>query len=255
MDESDSAAKTLTFEQLADRREKTEAIARFLQAQLQTHLETLRPLLTPRRVLGKYVGVKEDVPGADKAFAQLRTQFQEVCAKPFGLLPELEQDHLVLTENRIELYPWEYMYEAKSAKETKTVTMTSPVRWVLTYTSGYTLSQLRQAMEGKVERRQGDVRQFVVNVLMMGLLLDKFPGLSQLLTDLRYEVRREKCPGLGDLPLVTVSSCLSSFRPADDLILMATRFSGVPAFIELVDTDAVPTLQDPLKLRIEQMLR
>jgi hypothetical protein len=54
---------------------------------------------------------------------------------------------------------------------------------------------------------------------------------------------------------VTISSCLASFRPSDSLILAATRLSGVPAFIELIDVDAVQTLHDPLKLRIEEMLR
>jgi hypothetical protein len=51
-----------------------------------------------------------------------------------------------------------------------------------------------------------------------------------------------------------VGSCLPSFRPADDLILTAIRFSGVPAFIELIDVEALNTLQDPLKLSLEKIL-
>lgn len=53
MGEHENTAKTLTFEQLADLRERTEAIAQFLQTQLQTYLETLRPLFAPQRFLGK----------------------------------------------------------------------------------------------------------------------------------------------------------------------------------------------------------
>jgi hypothetical protein len=140
-------------------------------------------------------------------------------------------------------------------KETKILTMNSPARWVLTYSSGYTLAQVRQAVSGLQDRRSDYVRQFVVNALVMRFMFDRYPGIPQLLTDLRYDVRIEKCPGLGELPFVTISSCLSSFRPADELILTAARFSGVPAFIELINVDAVPTLQDPLKLHIERMLR
>ena len=72
--------------------------------------------------------------------------------------------------------------------------------------------------------------------------------------DLRYDVRVEVGPGLGKLPLLTISSRISSFRPTDELILSAIRFSGVPAFIELVDTEAVRRLEDPLRQQVEKIL-
>jgi hypothetical protein len=99
------------------------------------------------------------------------------------------------------------------------------------------------------------VRQFIVSALVMRLCIERFPGLVQLFSDLRYHIRVEKISGLGELPFVTITSCLSSFRPADEVILQATRFSGVPAFIELVDIDSVPLLEDPLKARLEQLLQ
>lgn len=255
MEEGGSKAGTLTFEQLAKLREQTEAIAGFLKTQLQGHLETLRPLFAPRRLLGKYVDRKEDVSGSEKAVAQLREKFKDVCGAPFSLIPELDEDTLARIDNRPELYSWEYTYEAKGEGEPRGLTITSPVRWVLTYGSGYTLSQARQAVAGKHERRTADIRQFVVNALVMQLVLARYPGISQLLSDLRFQVQVDKCPGLGALPLVTLSAWLPSFRPADNLILMATRFSGVSNFVELIDVDAVHTLQDPLKPRIEELLR
>lgn len=255
MEERDSAEKRLTFEQLADLREKTEAISQLLQKQLKAHLETLRPLLAPRRLLGKYTGVKEDVAGADRAFAQLQEQYKAVCGKPFALPPELDDSPLSSIDNRLELYPWEYIHQVKNERDTRAVTMTSPVHWVLTYSSEYTLSQLTQTLAGKEQRRSESVRQFVVNALVMQGVLAKFPSLVQLLTDLRYDVQAQRSPSLGELPLTTIRSCLPSFRPADSLILAATRLSGVSAFIEVIDLDAMPTLPDPLKLRIEEMLR
>src|ERR671926_217946 len=101
MEEHDGTEKTLTFEQLADLREKTEVIASFLKERLKNHLETLRPAFAPRRVLGKYTGTRDGVAGEDKAFAQLQTQYQEVCRNPFALPPELEQDTLANIDNQI----------------------------------------------------------------------------------------------------------------------------------------------------------
>jgi hypothetical protein len=255
MEEQSGAARTLTFEQLADLRDKTEAVSQFLHKQLKAHLETLRPLLAPRRLLGKYTGVRDDVVGADRAFAQLQEQYKGVCGKPFALTPELDDSPLSNIDTRLDLCPWEYTHQAQSERETKAVTITSPVRWILTYSSEYSPAQLLQAVSGKDQRRSDSVRQFVVNALVLHAMLAKFPGITQLLTDLRYEVRTEKYATFGDLPLVTMRSCVTSFRPADNLILAATRLSGVPAFIELIDPDAVHDLPDPLKIRIEDILQ
>ena len=255
MEEGGSKAATLTFEQLAKLREQTEAVEGFLKNRLQGHLETLRPLFAPRRLLGKYVDRKEDVSGSEKALAQLREKFAEVCGAPFSLTKELDEDTLARIDGRPELYPWEYTYEAKGEGEPRALTITSPVRWVLTYGSSYTLSQLRQAVAGKPERRSNEMRQFLVNALVMQLFLARYPGIANLLSDLRYQVNVEKCPGLGALPFVTLRAWLPSFRPADNLVLMATRFSGVSNFVELIDVEAVNALEDPLKPRIEELLR
>jgi hypothetical protein len=60
---------------------------------------------------------------------------------------------------------------------------------------------------------------------------------------------------LGALPFVTVSACMPSFRLADSLVLMATRFSGVSNIVELIDVGAMHTLQDALKSQIQKLLR
>jgi len=255
MGEGGSKTGTLTFEQLAKLREQTEAIAGFLRNRLQGYLETLRPLFAPRRLLGKYVDHKENVAGSEKAVVQLREKFKEVCGTPFSLTPELDDSILTGMDSRPELYPWEYTHEVRDAEELRELIIVSPVRWVLTYGSGYTLSQVRQAIAGKYERRSHHLRQFVVNALVMDMLVAKYAKIAQLFSDLRYHVQVDKCPGLGALPFVTVSASLPSFRPADSLVLMATRFSGVSNFVELIDVDAVHKLQDPLKSQIEELLR
>jgi hypothetical protein len=255
MSEHAATAKIVTAEELVSLRAKTDHIAHHFQGQFQGYLETLRPLFSPRRLLGRFVGAKEDVPGSDRALTRLREEFKAVCQQPFDLLPDLDSSDLAFLDNRVELYPWEYSHTAKTETESKAVTITSPLRWVLSHGSGYTLPQVRQVLAKTHERRTETVREFVTAALVTRLIFERFPGIAALLSDLRYEARIEKCPGLGDLAMVTITSHVPSFRPPDDAVLMATRLSGVPAFIELVDVKAVPTLEDPLRKRIEELLR
>lgn len=248
-------ARPLTFEQLSDLRRKTDVVAKFLQEQLQTHLETLRPILLPERVFGKYIGGRGESGLADRAFTQLQQNYRPFTSRPFDVPAQFDEHWLSLVGSRVTLYPWEYTYEARSERETRTVAMSAPVRWVVSYTSAYTLSQVRQALVGKGERRPEHVRQFVVNALVMQLMITHAPGLAALLGDLRYQLQTETSPDLEKLPLTVITSGLPSFRPSDDLILAATNFSGVPAFIELIDVDAFYRVKDPLRARIEDLLR
>jgi hypothetical protein len=249
--------ETLGLEQVVELREKTEKISRSLLGQLRDHLDTLRPLLAPARVFGKHVRSqsREDIPDAESALRKLCEKYNALCAKPFSLPPNLDTDAVADLDGRLELYPWEYTHEAKDQNQTKTITVTSPVRHVLTYRSSYSLSQIRLAVSGKGDRRQDDVREFLVAALAMQSALDKFPGLVRLLEELRYHVQVEKNQALGDLPLVIISSSLPSFRPPDSVVLATTRLSGVPAFIELVDPKVIQQIRDPLKSRLEDLLR
>jgi hypothetical protein len=252
---SESGKATLTFQQLSELRRRTEIVSKFLQEQLAAYLETLRPILAPDRVLGKYLGARGDTSLSERAFMQLQQAYKPFTTRPFELPAELDPHWLTLVGSRITLYPWEYAHEARTDRETRTIAMTSPVRWIVSYSSPYTLSQFRQAVAGTGERRIEHVRQFVVNALVVQLVTAHSPGLAPLFADLRYHLQTDAAPDLPRLPLTTITASLPSFRPADDLILSATSFSGVPAFIELIDLDAFARLEDPLRTRVEQLLR
>ena len=251
---SDESPKALTLPELPEVRRRTEGIAQLLHGQLTQHLDVLWPLLAPERLLGKIAAGKADAPGAEVALAELQRKYKEFVPKPFELPSELDAQWLTLIGNKLKLHPWDYVHQAESPGGPKAITMTSPVRWVLSYGSNYTVSQAKAVLSGKEARRVEYVRQFVVNALVMNQVIAKNPGIVQLFADLRYEIRTDFSPDLGRLPLVTITSCLPSFRPADDLIIAATGFSGVPAFIELLDLDAVRNIADPLRKRIESML-
>ena len=55
---NEAQKKPMALQELPELRRKTEAVSRFLKQQIAWHLETLRPLLSPERVLGRYAGGK-----------------------------------------------------------------------------------------------------------------------------------------------------------------------------------------------------
>jgi hypothetical protein len=252
---ADKQAKALTFQELTELRRKTEAVSKFLHDQLSAHLETLRPVLAPERVFSKFLGTKGDHALSDRAFAQLQQSYRPFAGRPFDIPSEFDAQWLPLVGNRLALYPWEYAHEVPTERESKTITMASPVRWVVTFSGTYSLSQMRQGVGGKGERRVEHIRQFVVNALVTQLTVNHAAGLGALFADLRYQLQTEYSSDLPKLPLTTITFGLPSFRPADDLILAATTFSGIPAFIELIDTDAAARMPDPLKSRLQELVR
>jgi hypothetical protein len=248
---SNENERALTLQELPELRRKTETVSRFLQAQLAAHLETLRPLFAPERIFGKYAGGKVDPPGAERALAELQEKYRAFTHKPYDLPESLDANWLTLVGSALELQPWEYSHPVQG----RPITMTSPVRWVAHFRGNCTLAQVKSGLAGRDAVRPDYLRQFVVNALVLQLLLNRIPGLLQLFQDLRYELRVEQPPELKTLPIFTITSCLTSFRPADDLIQAATAFSGVPAFIELINLEAAQTPKDALKEQLEKLLQ
>src|SRR5262245_12565485 len=139
------AERAVSIEELSGVRQKTEAVAALLRARLERHLETLQPVLTPRRLLGRHVrgGSRDEALGADRALTELRERFAAVCGRPFNLNKELGEEPLGI-EPIAELHPYTYAYHL--ADPDRTVTITSPVRWILSFRSGYALADLRKAL-------------------------------------------------------------------------------------------------------------
>src|SRR5436190_3235901 len=103
--------KTLTFQDLAVLRKKTEAISQYLTERLSFYLDVLRPLLSPEKVLGKYGGFG-DHPGMDRSVTQIQESYKQFAAKPFELPREFETDWLKSVGNRLELHRFEYTHAA-----------------------------------------------------------------------------------------------------------------------------------------------
>ncbi len=247
---SSSTPPVVTLQDLPGLRSKTERVADALRQHLSVHLETLRPMYAPDRVFGRLTGGKLDAVTSERAFAEVKEKITAFTGSPFNLSAGFEAQWLSLTGATLELFPWEYAHEIGGRK----ITMTCPLRWVMNYKSGLSFGKLRATVSGEEQARPELLRQFIVNALVLQAVLRFTPGFVQLFADLRYEMKIETLPEFKGLPLVTVTSCLESFRPADDLISAATAFSGVPAFVELLDVEASKSPRDLLKERIEQLL-
>lgn len=247
----DEPNRSVTMQELPEMRRKTEAVSQLLRNQVTAHLETLRPLLAPERVFGKYAAGKVEVNGADRALAEVQQLYRPFASKPYDLPRDFDTNWLTLVGSALQLHPWEYLHPVQG----KPITMTSPLRWMVNYRANYTLSQVRNALAGTESVRPEYLRQFVVNALVLQVVLARNSGLVQLFADLRYELKTEKPGELQGLQVVTVASCLPSFRPPDDLIAAATAFSGVPSFIELADLEAVKSPKDTLKEKLEELTR
>ncbi len=224
-------------------RQATEKIGEVLEKRLKNHLTVLRPLFMPRKLFGTYIksSAMQEVPGADKAFAELQEQFGAVCKDPFEL-PKKLQPPLPPISNELQGTPLEY--HLQSGRGTK---ITSPTKWVLSYRGECPLGRLRSMVTGQETHQMEDMRQALIDHLAIVVFLKHFPALTQLLQDLRYTVAVEKTSDLGGLPVVVLRAPLETFLPTDEFIDQITQLSGVRAFQEIVDPEAVQQISDPLK--------
>src|SRR5438046_882120 len=131
MSQEDNDPKVMSFDALLEFRETTERISGFLHRRLKGHLTTLSPLFAPARVFGRHVAARESAPRADEALAQLLEKYKDASGSPFDLRHGVDEETLTSIGTEPEIYPYEYSFDAQGPKFTKSLSMTSPLRWVL----------------------------------------------------------------------------------------------------------------------------
>ncbi len=248
----ETAGKDLSFDQIAKLRTSTDAVSSWLRQDLEGHLETLRPLLLPRRHLEANIkgsGRASESARADRLFQTLQAALEAVAGEPLKLRGTLRAP-IDAIPNKLELWPWEYTHEIEDGGTGKRVAVHSPLSWALSYASPLSLAQARRMVSGEGSRSELELRQFAIRTVLMKVIFDASPGLARLLESLRYKVEKVTCPETGKLPYLRLTSSVPTFRPSDSVILNVTRFSGVSRFEELVDLEAVDGLSDPLRQKI-----
>jgi len=256
MDNVAPPLEDLKIDQLLQLHALTKDLAKFYQKQLRGYLDTIALLFRPRRILGDAMeGAEREAVGAsERNVAELRDLYRKVAVRPFGLRPELSVP-LESVSTQMQLYEWEYTHQINTDRGWRGIKVTSPLTWVLTYSSTYSLPMLRQVLAGQEERDNEAVKAFVLRACLTHLHLQKFPGIGELLSGLRYRVETRQSPETGDLPFVTVSAPFSTLRPPDSLVNVASGLAGGASFAEVVDLNTVRKLHDPLRDQVESIFR
>jgi hypothetical protein len=249
-------AESLNIEQLLHLHTVTKEVSKFCQKQLRAYLDTLALLFRPRRILGDAIegAERETVGGSDKTLAELRELYRRVALRPFDLRPELSVP-LESISTQMQLYEWEYQHETKTDRGWQSIKVTSPLTWVLAYSSPYSFSMVRQVLAGTEKRDADAMKAFVLRACILHFQFVKFPAIAELLAGLRYRVEVRRSQELGDLPLVTVSSPIATLRPPDNLVTVASGLAGGASFAEVLDVNSVKNLQDPFREEVATILR
>jgi hypothetical protein len=243
------------LQKLRSLRKLTRAIAESLRSELKEHLSTVTLLLRPRTILGDFVegSAKGEVKGSDAAFRDLRSRYEAVAGgRPYGLSKELNSPIEILSSN-VELVPLEYPYVAKSGSESMTVTVTQPLKWILTY-SGLAPTRLRELMAAKIPDAS-QVKTIILHALVLNTVLTKQPGLLAVFEALRFPIVTEKLPGLGELSVTCISSSVRTVRPPDDVLIESTEISGLNAFEEVVNAKDIDEMNDPFREKLLEVIK
>jgi len=235
-------------------RKLTRAVADHVRGQLKDHLTTLAPLLRPRNVLGEFVksDVKESVRGADIAFKEMQTLYAKLAGRPFNFVPELRSP-VDVTSSVLEFIPIDYVYAAKTEREAKTITVISPMKWLLSY-SGFNPKRMRELL-AQPNRTTNDLEVAVHHALMLHIVLTRQPALVKLLEALHFTIATGPIQGLGDVPIVTISSIIPTIRPPDELIIESTEMSGTNSFEEVVSLSDLAVLRDPFREKLIELAK
>lgn len=234
-------------------RKLTRTIADLLRNQVRDYLATLAVLLRPKSVLGEFVEANQEfVKGADQAFKEVVNLYETVAGgKPFNLPKEL-QPPLEVLSSVPEITPLEYAHSAQMNGETKTVTVTSPLKWVLTY-SGFAPKRLREILATRAPGKE--VQHFVLHTLMMHVVLGRAAGMKKILEALHFPITTGRLPGFGELPITFLTSEVATLLPPDTVIIESTEISGMDVFEEVVNLDDIIQLDDPLKQRLIEVVK
>lgn len=244
-----------TTERLLALRKLTRAMAELLRGQMKDYISTLAPLMHPKTVLGNYVGSQayEVSRTGEKGINELRELYQAlVQTRLFNLPPEFSTP-LELINPQLEMTPVEYKHVATSGSQSKSISVTSPLKWALSF-AGFSLAKGR-ALLGEKHSRNDALQQFILHALMMHAVVSRQTGIGQILEALHFPLSIERSEEFGNLPICYISSSVSTTRLPDEVIIESTEISGMDAFEEIVNIEDVARLRDPLKENLINLIR
>jgi hypothetical protein len=235
-------------------RKLTRAIADAVRTQITEHLTTLTPLFRPHTVLGDHIigGVKESTRRAEQAFKEVQALHDAIApTKPFNLRRELTSP-INFAPSGLEITPVDYVHVVQAGSEARRITVRRPLTWTLSY-AGFSPARLADLADPKV--RGEELQRFIISYLLLHAVTTHQRGLTQIFEALRLPITTAKTPEFGDLPLTRIGVAVSTFRPADTVVLESAELTGIDAFEEVVNVEDIARLTDPLKDRLVEIAR
>jgi hypothetical protein len=237
-------------------RKLTRVIAELVRGQLKDYLTTLTPLLRPRHVLGEYVQrdfKQTTTNSANAAFNELKTLYAKVAAaRPFNLGAELTPPLEVINATP-EITNVEYVHTAKTERDNKTITILSPLKWVLSF-SGFGPRQLRSLLADQT-RSANDLAAALQHCLMLHTTLARQPGITKILEALHFSITTGPAAGMGELPVITIASVIPTSRAPDEFMIESTEISGTDTFEEVVNVCDLANLRDPFREKVLELAK
>ena len=190
-----------TTDRLLTLRRLTRAMGDLLRGQLKEYISTLAPLMHPKTVLGNYIGSStyEVSRTGEKAFNELREHYQALVKSRVFNLPAEFSTPLELINPQLEMTPVDYKHVVTNGVESKTVTITSPLKWALSY-AGFPPAKGRMLQAEKL-KVSDSVQQFVLHTLMMHAVVSRQNGIAQILEALHFPLSIEPSAEFGNLPV------------------------------------------------------
>jgi len=234
-------------------RKYTETIVELLSKRLSKHLTLLRPLFTANRLFGVYVKSSnaDDMPGSDKAFAHLQQLYSAICEVPFNLPKKLKHP-LAPISSELEFKEFEYIINLNNTD--KKIIIINPTKWIISYCGECSLSRLNNVITGKEHLSNDDMIKAIINHIALVVYIKHNNDIISLFEDLGYLLEIIKLENLGNLPVVTLQSSLETFLPTDDFISNVTQLSGISAFQEIIEPEAVDNFIDPLSKSLKKII-
>ncbi|HEU0122213.1 MAG TPA: hypothetical protein VFQ91_16910 [Bryobacteraceae bacterium] len=239
-------AENINLDNYADLRDVSRQFCTSLQTQASGYLETVRQLFRPAAVFGPFlIGSHKDAPrDAAVAYGQFKAFFAEVAAaKPLSLDPSLP-DALEVTFGTPILNVVSYPHEITTRTGPKTISVVSPMRWVLSFPE-YPLAKFLELMSAP-KRSADDLRPFVVHYAALHFVVSRNPRIQALFEALRFPLQSEKVAPFGDFPFLVLRPPAGTVRPPDDVIAQVCKYSGSDVVEEIIDQDQWTNLVDPI---------
>lgn|GEM_PF-292476 len=235
----------INLDNYADLRDISRQFCANVQSQAGGHLETVRQLFRPAAVFGPYLaGSHKDAPrDAAAAIAQFKTYYAEVAAvKPISLDTAIP-DPLEIAFGTPVLNPYVYSHEITTRTGPKTVSVTAPLQWVLSFPD-YSFQRFRELVTAP-KRAVDDIRPFALHYAVLHFVVNRNPRIQGLFTALRFPIQSERVPNLGDFPVLMLRTPGGTVRPPDDVIAQVCKYSGSDVVEEILDYDQWSNLEDP----------